>query len=93
MTPLPCFNPAFTRILQAHGQLAQHPQVVVVADEVYENLVFDGLVHTRFATLPGMFDRTITVSRYRDVLSFCLSLFFTPRCISLLSPSPVCLSL
>ena len=27
----------------------------------YETLVFDGKEHVRFATLPGMFDRTVTV--------------------------------
>lgn len=42
--------------------VSRYEDVVVVADEVYENLVFDNHVHVRFATLPGMFDRTITVS-------------------------------
>jgi len=35
--------------------------VIVLTDEVYEHLVFDG-VHVPIATLPGMFERTITVS-------------------------------
>ncbi|RHY98197.1 hypothetical protein DYB37_003962 [Aphanomyces astaci] len=35
------------------------PNVVVVADDVYEHIVFAPL--TRFATLPGMWERTITV--------------------------------
>ncbi len=34
----------------------------VLSDEVYEFLIFDGLKHTPTATLPGMYDRTITVS-------------------------------
>ena len=38
------------------------PQVVVLADEVYENLVYEGSVHTRIATLPGMWEKTLTLS-------------------------------
>eukprot|EP00455_Lapot_gusevi_P017404 TRINITY_DN1927_c0_g2_i2.p1 TRINITY_DN1927_c0_g2~~TRINITY_DN1927_c0_g2_i2.p1 ORF type:complete len:479 (-),score=173.79 TRINITY_DN1927_c0_g2_i2:84-1388(-) len=40
----------------------QYPNCVVICDEVYEYLYFDGNRHTYFATLPGMFDRTICVS-------------------------------
>jgi len=40
----------------------QHPRVVVLSDEVYEFITYDDVVHHRFATLPGMWDRTITVS-------------------------------
>lgn len=42
--------------------LQRHPHVIAVTDEVYEKLVFDGLEHVRLASLPGMWDRTITVS-------------------------------
>lgn len=38
------------------------PQVTVVSDEVYEWLTYDGVEHIRFATLPGMWDQTLTVS-------------------------------
>lgn len=41
--------------------LARHPHVLVLADEVYEFMAFDGLPHERFAALPGMFDRTISL--------------------------------
>ncbi len=34
----------------------------VVTDEVYEHLTFDGREHIPVATLPGMADRTITIS-------------------------------
>ncbi len=34
----------------------------MVTDEVYEHLVFDGAAHVPVATLPGMADRTITIS-------------------------------
>lgn len=36
--------------------------LLVLADEVYENLLFDGVAHTALASLPGMFGRTVTVS-------------------------------
>lgn len=39
----------------------RHPNVYVVADEIYEHIVFDG-AHVSFASLPGMLERTITVN-------------------------------
>jgi aspartate/methionine/tyrosine aminotransferase len=38
------------------------PRVVAISDEVYEHLVYDGKEHVRLATIPGMWERTITVS-------------------------------
>ena len=42
--------------------LARELDAWVVTDEVYEHLVFDGLAHVPVATLPGMADRTLTIS-------------------------------
>ena len=36
--------------------------VVVITDEVYEHLIFDGRVHRPLATLPGMAERTLRIS-------------------------------
>jgi N-succinyldiaminopimelate aminotransferase len=36
--------------------------LVAVTDEVYEHLTFDGRVHRPLATLPGMAERTLTIS-------------------------------
>jgi N-succinyldiaminopimelate aminotransferase len=36
--------------------------VLAVTDEVYEHLVFDGREHVPLATLPGMAERTLTIS-------------------------------
>ena len=36
--------------------------LVVLSDEVYEHITFDGLPHVPIATLPDMFERTLTVS-------------------------------
>ena len=41
--------------------LRKHPHVIVVSDEVYEFAVFDGLKHERFATVPGMRERTLSL--------------------------------
>jgi len=43
------------------GLCIEH-DVTVIADEVYEHLVFDHAQHIPIATLPGMFERTVTVS-------------------------------
>ncbi|OZE97002.1 aminotransferase [Rhodococcus sp. 15-2388-1-1a] len=44
------------------ADIAVAHDLLVLTDEVYEHLVFDGRVHTPIATLPGMFERTVTVS-------------------------------
>ncbi|HVB72308.1 MAG TPA: aminotransferase class I/II-fold pyridoxal phosphate-dependent enzyme [Ktedonobacteraceae bacterium] len=36
--------------------------VTVISDEVYEHLLFDSARHIPIATLPGMFERTVTIS-------------------------------
>jgi N-succinyldiaminopimelate aminotransferase len=36
--------------------------VVAICDEVYEHLVYDGRTHVPLATLPGMRERTLTIS-------------------------------
>ena len=51
----------FTRSeLEALAALALEHDLLVMADECYEHLVFDG-VHIPIASLPGMRERTITV--------------------------------
>src|SRR5262249_38601744 len=44
------------------ASLCQEFDVLAITDEVYEHLVFDGGKHVRLATLPGMRDRTLTLS-------------------------------
>jgi N-succinyldiaminopimelate aminotransferase len=36
--------------------------LIAVTDEVYEHLIFDGREHVPLATLPGMAERTVTIS-------------------------------
>ena len=42
--------------------LAREYDAWVVTDEVYEHLTFDGVEHVPVATLPGMWERTISIS-------------------------------
>jgi len=43
--------------------LRRHPQVVVLADEIYELIAYDE-PHVAFATLEGMYERTLTVNGF-----------------------------
>lgn len=53
----------FTRAeLELVCELAREHDAWVVTDEVYEHLLFDGLRHVPVATLPGMAERTLTIS-------------------------------
>jgi len=44
------------------AELCIEYNVTVIADEVYEHLIFAPAQHIPIATLPGMFERTVTVS-------------------------------
>jgi N-succinyldiaminopimelate aminotransferase len=44
------------------AKLCIEHDVTVIADEVYEHLLFDHAQHVPIASLPGMFERTVTVS-------------------------------
>jgi N-succinyldiaminopimelate aminotransferase len=48
--------------LMALAQLAVEADLLVITDEVYEHLVFDGRRHLPLANYPGMAERTITIS-------------------------------
>jgi N-succinyldiaminopimelate aminotransferase len=48
--------------LSAIARLAVEHDLLVITDEVYERLVFDGRRHLPLASYPGMAERTITIS-------------------------------
>jgi len=48
--------------LSALARLAVEHDLVVLADEVYEYLIFDGVTHRPLATFDGMAERTVTIS-------------------------------
>lgn len=55
---------------EAIRDLAVEHDLVVVTDEVYEHLTFDGVAHVPLATLPGMRERTLTISSAGKSFSF-----------------------
>jgi aspartate/methionine/tyrosine aminotransferase len=48
--------------LQAIADLCVRHDLLAITDEIYEHIVYDSLGHTPIATLPGMAERTITIS-------------------------------
>jgi N-succinyldiaminopimelate aminotransferase len=56
--------------LEAVAALAVEHDLVVISDEVYEHLTFDGVPHRPIATLPGMAERTLTISSGGKTFSF-----------------------
>ncbi|MEW2246863.1 pyridoxal phosphate-dependent aminotransferase [Streptomyces sp. NPDC006975] len=55
--------------LTAIAELAVERDLLVVTDEVYEHLVFDG-EHVPLASLPGMRERTLTISSSGKTFSY-----------------------
>jgi len=51
------------------AELCQEFDVLAIADEVYEHIVFEPAMHVRLATLPGMGERTLTLSGAGKTLS------------------------
>ncbi|MEE6505595.1 hypothetical protein FKM82_005572 [Ascaphus truei] len=47
--------------LEVIADLCVKHDILCFSDEVYEWLVYDGNRHTRIASLPGMWDRTVTI--------------------------------
>jgi N-succinyldiaminopimelate aminotransferase len=56
--------------LQAVADVALEHDLLVVTDEVYEHLVYDHHEHVPIATLPGMRERTLTLSSAGKSYSF-----------------------
>ncbi|MEU8693617.1 pyridoxal phosphate-dependent aminotransferase [Streptomyces sp. NPDC048665] len=56
--------------LTAIAELAVERDLLVVTDEVYEHLVFDGAEHLPLATFPGMRERTVTIGSAGKTFSF-----------------------
>ena len=56
--------------LAAIAEVAIRCDAIVLTDEVYEHLIYDGAAHVPIATLPGMAARTLTVSSAGKTFSF-----------------------
>ena len=55
--------------LELIADLAVERDLIVVTDEVYEHLIFDGRTHMPLAGLPGMRDRTVAIGSGGKTLS------------------------
>src|SRR3954467_13176835 len=47
--------------LQAIAAMAERHGIWIISDEAYEDVVFDGAEHVSIASLPGMYERTISL--------------------------------
>jgi aspartate aminotransferase len=48
--------------LQVVADAAQAHDFIVLADEIYEKLIYDGLAHISIASFPGMWERTLILN-------------------------------
>jgi aspartate aminotransferase len=56
----PCGSVNTPEDIKGIAELAIDHNLLVITDEVYEKIIFDGHKHLSIASLPGMFDRTMT---------------------------------
>ncbi len=56
--------------LEAIANVAIEHDLIVITDEVYEHLVFDDHEHVPLCTLPGMWERTLSISSAGKTFSF-----------------------
>jgi aminotransferase len=69
-TPSNPLGKVFSRAeLESIAALAQEFDLFVFTDEIYEYFVCDGAQHISFASLPGMAERTITISGFSKTFS------------------------
>lgn len=57
--PTGCVYPS--DVIKEIARIAEEHDLMVMSDEIYESIVYEGK-HVSIASMPGMFDRTITVS-------------------------------
>ena len=50
-------------LLEAYAAaIRDHPRALVIADEIYEHIMYPPAEHVSFASLPDMWERTLTVN-------------------------------
>ncbi len=64
----PC-NPSgavFSReVLASLAEIVRaHPRLMIISDEIYEHILYDGARHVSIGSLPGMLERTITINGF-----------------------------
>lgn len=51
-------------VLEQIAKIAVKHDLLVLSDEIYERIIYDGVVHTSIATFPGMKERTIVINGF-----------------------------
>ena len=46
------------------ARIAIEHDLIVISDEIYEKMIYDGAQHTSLASLPGMWERTFTINGF-----------------------------
>lgn len=57
--------------LRKLAEICCRHDILVLADEAYEQVLYDGNKHISIASLPGMWERTITVQSFSKIYSMC----------------------
>ena len=57
--------------LRKLAEICCRRDILVLADEAYEQVLYDGNKHISIASLPGMWERTITVQSFSKTYSLC----------------------
>jgi len=55
--------------LRRIAELAVERDLVVLSDEIYEKIIYDGRAHVSLASLPAMWERTLTVNGFSKAYS------------------------
>ncbi len=71
--------------VRALAEVIKEKDILVISDEIYENIIFDGTPHLSFASIPGMKERTITINGPSK--SYAMTGW---RCGYLAAPAPFC---
>jgi aminotransferase len=53
-----------TKTVHALAELCLEHGLLVFSDEIYDKMLYDGAKHTSIASLPGMFERTVTINGF-----------------------------
>jgi len=56
-------------VLEEVAKVAVEHDLLVISDEIYEKIIFDGVKHVSVATFPGMKERTIVMNGFSKIYS------------------------
>jgi len=55
--------------LEGIAEIAQKYNLLILSDEIYEKIIYDGIRHYSIASFPGMEDRTLTINGFSKLYS------------------------